>query len=120
MSEHGGSWPRGVLEMCVLALLGGGPAHGYGLARHLSAAGVGEVKGGTLYPLLGRLERDRLVESTWEPGEPGRPGRKYYRLTETGRQRLNDDGASWRCWVDDVNALLDDAAVPRENGGTGR
>jgi len=51
------SWTRASLELAVLALVcAHGPTHGYDVARRLRDAGLGEVKGGTLYPVLGRLE----------------------------------------------------------------
>ena len=52
-----GDWLRGVLEIAVLRCLAdGGPSYGYAIALALEEAGLGQVKGGTLYPLLGRLE----------------------------------------------------------------
>src|SRR5438874_8759325 len=75
---------RGTLEYCVLALLRDRRRYGFELVRAL-----GEVDGmvtseGTIYPLLSRLRRDGLVETTWEESPSG-PPRRYYRLTRSGR-----------------------------------
>ena len=82
-----GDWLRGVLELCVLGVLSNGPTYGYAIAQRLGTAGLGTVKGGTLYPLLGRLETDGLVAATWQAGEAG-PGRKFFELTPVGRAEL--------------------------------
>lgn len=82
-----GDWLRGVLELCVLGVLSDGPTYGYAIAQRLDAAGLGTVKGGTLYPLLGRLETDGLAAATWQAGEAG-PGRKFFELTADGRAEL--------------------------------
>ena len=54
-------WLRGVLQPCVLQCLADGPAYGYAIIARLAEAGLGEIKGGTLYPLLARLETRELV-----------------------------------------------------------
>lgn len=76
---------RGVLEHCVLALVESRPMYGLDLARALHDHGVLDSEG-TLYPLLSRLRRRGLVDSTWEESPSG-PPRRYYRLTP--------DGATW-------------------------
>ena len=63
---------RGVLDLCLLAVMGDGPAYGYEMTKRLRARGLSIVGEGSIYPLLGRLERDGLVE-TVEPGEQRRP-----------------------------------------------
>jgi PadR family transcriptional regulator PadR len=79
-------WLRGVLELCVLGALRAGPSYGYAIAQDLESAGLGPVKGGTLYPLLGRLEAEQLVEASWRVGDSG-PGRKYFALTGPDARR---------------------------------
>lgn len=89
MTEH--TWPsewlRGVLDVCVLRILADGPTYGYAIAARLADGGLGVIKGGTLYPLLGRLETGGLVTVEWRAGDGG-PGRKYYDLTDAGRDEL--------------------------------
>lgn len=87
-------WLRGVLGLLVLRVLAEGPTYGYAIALRLADAGLGTVKGGTLYPLLSRFERDGLVTVDWRAGEGG-PGRKYYLLTDPGRAALRAEGDRW-------------------------
>lgn len=93
-----GAWPtewlRGVLGLCVLRVLADGPTYGYAVAQRLEELGVGTVKGGTLYPLLGRLETAGAVVTHWRAGDGG-PGRKYYELTPAGRAELDREAARW-------------------------
>ncbi|WP_258726556.1 PadR family transcriptional regulator [Cellulomonas sp. NS3] len=89
-----GEWLRGALEVCVLAVLDEGPTYGYAITTRLDELGLGTVKGGTLYPLLARLEESGAVTVEWRPGEGG-PGRKYFTLTDLGRTALATKGAAW-------------------------
>jgi PadR family transcriptional regulator PadR len=89
-----GEWLRGVLQLCVLHVLGDGATYGYAIAQRLGEAGLGTVRGGTLYPLLSRLETDGFVSSTWAAGDGG-PGRKYFQLTEDGRAELLTRAQLW-------------------------
>ncbi len=98
-------WLRGVLELCVLRALADGPTYGYAIAAELAEAGLGEIKGGTLYPLLGRLEKNALVTVEWRAGDGG-PGRKYFALTETGRAALREGSAQWADFAATVAAHL--------------
>lgn len=96
MTESGwpSEWLRGVLELCVLRVLAEGETYGYAIATRLADDGLGTVKGGTLYPLLTRLESAGLVSALWRAGEGG-PGRKYYALTDAGRADLESTTAAW-------------------------
>ena len=99
-------WLRGVLDLCVMAALVECERYGYDLSQRLKVAGLGDIKGGTLYPLLARLEEAGLVTARWQPGEQG-PGRRYYALTAIGRDRLVRDAEPWQTFARNVNALLD-------------
>jgi PadR family transcriptional regulator PadR len=92
--QRRGQWLKGVLDLCVLARLSHGDAYGYELARGLEEDGFGEIKGGTLYPLLNRLERDEMVATYWRPSDQG-PDRKYYRITRSGAIALSDAAPAW-------------------------
>lgn len=100
-------WLRGVLSLLVLRVLSGGATYGYAVASELEARGVGVVKGGTLYPLLGRLEGDGLITSRWEPGDGG-PGRKYFELTAAGRRHLAAEAHRWGLFSTLVGDMLRD------------
>lgn len=119
-SEWPAEWMRGVLEVCVLAVLDGGPTYGYAISASLEEAGLGAIKGGTLYPLLGRLEAAELVQVQWRAGESG-PGRKYYELNEAGRAALAEKSQAWLRFTDRTRALVApaDAANRKQRGQTG-
>jgi PadR family transcriptional regulator PadR len=107
-------WLRGVLELAVLAVVDRGETYGYRIAADLEDAGFGVVKGGTLYPLLARLEEDGAVSATWRESPSG-PGRKWYSTTPAGRRRLHDQAESWRAFARLTSDLLPHPAIP---GGT--
>src|SRR5918998_720734 len=94
-----GEWLRGVLSLCVLAVVAEAPTYGYAVAQRLQEAGLGTIKGGTLYPVLTRLEQEGLVTSSWREGEGG-PGRKYVTLTGAGRTALDQRTVAWRVFTD--------------------
>jgi Predicted transcriptional regulators len=99
-------WTRAALELTALALVcAHGPTHGYDVAKRLQAAGLGEIKGGTLYPVLGRLEEQGLIESHWAPGDGG-PGRKVVSATAAGRAELASRRGRWTRWTAGVAELL--------------
>lgn len=87
-------WLRGVLEVAVLRVLEDGPSYGYAIATRLAEAGLGEIKGGTLYPLLTRLEASGDLATEWRAGDGG-PGRKFYTLTDAGRERSASLARRW-------------------------
>jgi PadR family transcriptional regulator PadR len=85
---------RGVLEYCVLALLRDGRRYGIELLRELAEVDAMVTSEGTIYPLLSRLRRDALVETTWQESTSG-PPRKYYELTPSGVQALEEFTIEW-------------------------
>ena len=96
---------RGVLTLCVLAVVADGETYGYVIAQKLLAAGLGTVKGGTLYPILARLEQDGLVTSRWRAGDAG-PGRKYFAVTAAGRRALLEQTDDWVTFTGRATALI--------------
>ena len=82
------------VESVVLALLAAQPAYGYEIGQLLSEAGFGDVKGGTLYPLLRRLEQAGLLHGEWRTSNGG-PNRKYYEVTPSGSEELARRRAAW-------------------------
>lgn len=94
---------RGALEHCVLAVVGDRPRYGLEIARELGDVLIqGE---GTLYPLLGRLRRAGLVETTWQESTEG-PPRRYYSLTADGEDALASFVASWETFRDAVESAI--------------
>ena len=96
---------RGVLDLCLLAVMGDDPAYGYEMTKRLGERGLSIVGEGSIYPLLGRLERDGLVD-TQRAASNGGPPRKYYRLSRQGRQALEAGTREWRATRDAVDAVL--------------
>ena len=84
-----GEWLRPLIELCVLRCVADGPTYGYAIALAIGQAGLGALKGGTLYPLLARLEQAEWVRTHWAPGDGG-PGRKFYELTPAGQAHLSE------------------------------
>jgi PadR family transcriptional regulator PadR len=96
---------RGVLDLCLLAVMEEGPAYGYEMTKRLRARGLSIVGEGSIYPLLGRLEREGLVE-TYRAASDGGPPRKYYRPSGDGRRALAAGVSEWRAARDAVDAVL--------------
>ncbi|HEY5649869.1 MAG TPA: PadR family transcriptional regulator [Acidimicrobiia bacterium] len=97
---------KGVLDMCLLAVISEQPSYGYEMVRKLSSRGLDLVSDGTIYPVLSRLQRGGLIDSYLEPSTEG-PARKYYRITEAGTARLADWTNEWRTMSDGVEAVLE-------------
>jgi PadR family transcriptional regulator, regulatory protein PadR len=98
-------WMRATLSLCVLAVVAAEETYGYAIAQQLQSAGLGTVKGGTLYPVLNRLEDDGLVTSAWREGAGG-PGRKFFAATDRGRAELVDRTAAWHQFTERAGSLL--------------
>ncbi|PLS18268.1 PadR family transcriptional regulator [Bacillus sp. M6-12] len=85
---------RGILEFCVLTIVNEKPSYGYDLVTTLSSWEQLAAKEGTLYPLLRRLQKDELIDSFWQESESG-PPRKYYQITEQGKELLTVMESEW-------------------------
>lgn len=96
---------RGVLPHCVLAVLAAEQRYGFELVGILTETYGLATSEGTIYPLLSRLRRDGLVETTWQESESG-PPRRYYRLTELGERRLVGFQTDWKRFRDAVDELV--------------
>ena len=100
---------KGSTPTLILAVLSGGPRHGYAIAREIErlSADALKVGEGALYPALRALERDGMVESAWET-QPSGPARRVYTLTEAGQSKLTASRKSWNRFSQAVNAVLSD------------
>jgi PadR family transcriptional regulator PadR len=103
---------RGVLDLCLLAVVEEEPAYGYEMTKRLRARGLSIVGEGSIYPLLGRLERDGLVE-TYRAASNGGPPRKYYRASPAGQRVLAAGLSEWRAARDAVDSVLGPAPPSR-------
>lgn len=98
-------YKKGVLELCVLALLEKRDCYGYEISEYLS--NHIDIADGTVYPILRKLKNDGVV-STYLQEESGGPPRKYYSLTKLGREAYKNDRAEYLNFARVVKTLLED------------
>ncbi len=91
---------KGILEYCILLVLENKPQYVSDIIENLEKSQMIVVEG-TLYPMLSRLKNEGYLGYRWEESVQG-PPRKYYELTEAGRQFLNELGNAWNELVDTV------------------
>ena len=96
---------RGVVELAVLGLLAQGERYGSQVVDELASQPALALTAGTVYPLLSRLLKAGLIESTWQESPVG-PPRKYYRLTGAGRAARSAQHDAWVAVRDGLDALL--------------
>jgi PadR family transcriptional regulator, regulatory protein PadR len=94
---------KGILEYCILLVLDGKPLYVSDIIQELKTAKMIVVEG-TLYPLLTRLKNDGLLAYKWEESTQG-PPRKYYELTDEGRNFLKDLHDSWHELVETIDKI---------------
>jgi PadR family transcriptional regulator, regulatory protein PadR len=99
--------PQGTLDLLILTILANEPQHGYAIAQRLRQMSrqVIQVRQGSLYPALHRLEHRGLLAPEWRPSETGRDA-KYYRLTRAGRSQLDTERDSWRRLTRAIGVVL--------------
>ncbi|MFJ6696523.1 PadR family transcriptional regulator [Streptomyces sp. NPDC091272] len=112
---------RGHLDGLLLAVVEPGPLHGYAIITAVQerSSGALELRTGTIYPALNRLERLGLLQSSWE-GE-GQRKRRCYELTESGRRFLADERTAWRDFTAAIGSVLNPVppAAPGRHGQRG-
>src|SRR3954471_25059014 len=101
---------QGTLDVLILKVVALGPIHGYAIAQRLQqiSRDVLQVQQGSLYPALHRLEKRRWLRAEWGATDTGRDAR-FYTLTRTGRQQLDDQRANWNRLSAAVTAVLETA-----------
>lgn len=99
---------RGTLEMILLKLLSEKAMYGYELVSSMEKRGGPQfqIKEGTLYPILYRLEAAKWIEPRWETYERGVP-RKYYQITPQGLEQLKKLTGEWSDFVSAVGQFLE-------------
>lgn len=96
---------KGVVEVAVLGLLARDQMYGSQLVEELSTRPELAISAGTVYPLLSRLKKAGVIDSTWHESPVG-PPRKYYRLTDSGASALAEMTAAWSSVSRAVDAIL--------------
>ena len=85
---------KGMLELCILNAIKSSSLYGYDIVRKLREIPSLVISEGTIYPILSRLKREGFVQTTIKESSEG-PPRKYYELTEKGRQILQNMNGYW-------------------------
>lgn len=86
---------KGVLEGCILEMISRHETYGYEITRHLNTLGFTDVVDGTVYTILVRLEKNKLVDIEKKPSDMG-PPRKFYTLNDVGREELRRFWEKWQ------------------------
>jgi PadR family transcriptional regulator PadR len=102
---------RGTLDLLILKALQLGPLHGLGVARRVGqmTGGTFQVKPGSLFPALHRLEEKGWLKAQWGASESNRRA-KYYQLTAAGKSQFRQEVASWRGIALAINRSLSTAS----------
>jgi PadR family transcriptional regulator PadR len=95
---------KGVLEGCVLEIINRGETYGYEITRRLNALGFTDVVEGTVYTILVRLEKNKLVDIEKKPSDMG-PPRKFFMLNDAGREELRRFWEKWEFVASKINEL---------------
>lgn len=95
---------KGVLEGCVLDIISREETYGYEITRRLNALGFADVVEGTVYTILVRLEKNKLVEIDKKPSDMG-PPRKFFSINEAGREELRKFWEKWEFVASKMNEL---------------
>ena len=96
---------KGVLDMCLLALISEEPCYGYEMVQKMEERGLEVVGEGSIYPLLSRLQKGGLIEGYTVPSGEG-PRRKYYRILPAGEATLRAWDEEWAGFVRAVDRVI--------------
>jgi PadR family transcriptional regulator PadR len=98
---------KGMLDFIILSFLSEQEFYGYELIKKIKEITRINITEGTIYPLLNRLKRDQFITSKWVEMETGMP-RKYYTITQSGREILRGMTDGWGKITDSINQLLEE------------
>lgn len=103
---------KGILEYCILEIIARGEVYASDMLEELTAARMIVVEG-TLYPLLTRLKNAGLLDYNWVESSSG-PPRKYYRLTQSGQQMLEQLRQTWKELVESTEFIIKNRKSPQK------
>lgn len=109
---------KGIIDGCLLAIIKNKEVYGYELAEKLEDYGFDSFSEGTIYPLLLRMQREELIQSTLKKSTAG-PRRKYYRITLKGELELKQFRERWEKLQVSVTNVLDQETSKNQNKGDG-
>ena len=104
---------KGVLEGCVIEIISRKETYGYEITRRLNALGFTDVVDGTVYTILVRLEKNKLVEVTKKPSDMG-PPRKFFTLNDAGREELRKFWEKWEFLSSRIDELKENVDELKE------
>lgn len=96
---------KGILEGCILKIIEKRETYAYEISNELEKYGFGKISEGTVYPIILRMQKNELVTSITRESSTG-PKRKYYYLTEKGKQSLDEFLENWDELDNAINSLL--------------
>ena len=96
-------YKKGVIELCILSILNKKDMYGYELSEYIS--NKIDISDGTVYPILRKLKADGFVK-TYLSEDSGGPPRKYYTITQTGKEQFNLDSNDWLNFVEIVKKII--------------
>ncbi len=96
---------RGTLEYCILLMLEKKTRYGYEILQELDRYPMLASTESTVYPLLRRLQKENCLQSVWQDSAEGLPPRKYYSLTEQGREYLKAMNEEWQSLLSAIEKL---------------
>ena len=101
---------QGTLDMLILKVVALRPLHGYGIVQRIQQISKEslQIRQGSLYPALYRLEKRGWLRSEWKTTDGGRDA-KYYSLTDAGRQQLEAETAGWKRLCEAISLVLETA-----------
>jgi PadR family transcriptional regulator PadR len=102
--------PQGTLDLLILRTLALGPQHGWGISERIQqiSSEALQVRQGSLYPALHRLQRRGWIAAQWGTSDNNRRA-KYYELTQRGRKQLETEQKAWRALAAAVEQVLETA-----------
>ena len=95
---------KGMLDIVILSLLSHGPCHGYELVRRMKTIEGLKIREGNVYPILARLQTEKLVACYTEPSVDG-PPRKYFKVTAAGQKTLADMNTHWEHIIQSIRMI---------------
>jgi PadR family transcriptional regulator, regulatory protein PadR len=99
---------KGNLNIIILPSLADGDKYGYEITKKiniLTNAAI-QLKEGSLYPALHKLEKQGLIEGYWVQQEPGKPDRKYYKLTSEGIKNIDQEKENWKSFLNIMGRVI--------------